>query len=618
MTACHKFGIDPGIAEWIYFMLRSRIVYIQYGTSTIVFTVTKGSPQGGVLPPLLWCLVIDEIITLLNDLGHQTEGFSDDLATVVRGKFIPTLCDILQSTLNKISNWCIKNELSINPVKTKMVIFTNKRKIDGIKIPKINGIEIKHVMEVLYLGILLDSAMSWIPNIVRRIQIATSALWQCRKAYGKSWGLSPKVLYWIYTSVIRPILLYGSFLWNHKCNQKSITDKLNKFQRLACKAITGAWHSSPTAALETILYLTPLHILVETEAISTFSRLRKDARINIKNIGPSKIWFDSEQLLPDTHIILDTITKTHKFDKRFNLIIPDRSQWMSGNPINNQGINIFTDGSLMNKSAGAGIYCEAPFLEIALPLGKYCSIYLAEVMAMVKSCQSLMEHNTVNREISIYTDSQAVIKALRSNTFTSALTLECWESLNKLSLSNTVNVIWVPGHTGILGNEKADELARKGACMIPIGPEPIVGTTLSNIKYNISIHRDTKFLNYWLHQEGCRQAKNNITLHKKHSKFLINISRIRLKVFTGVMTGHFDFNKHLTNIGKRQDTGCDLCGERIDSADHYLCLCPAFISSRYKCLGNYVLKHGTIKNLHPRDILRYICSTGRFRNKYGV
>lgn len=60
-------------------MLKSRIVYAHYGSSTITITVTKGSPQGGVLPPLLWCLVIDKIIVLLNSFGHQTEGFSDEL-----------------------------------------------------------------------------------------------------------------------------------------------------------------------------------------------------------------------------------------------------------------------------------------------------------------------------------------------------------------------------------------------------------------------------------------------------------------------------------------------------------------------------------------------------------
>jgi len=35
--------------------------------------------------------------------------------------------------------------------------------------------------------------------------------------------------------------------------------------------------------------------------------------------------------------------------------------------------------------------------------------------------------------------------------------------LNELAKVNFVNLIWVPGHSGILGNEKADNNSRVGA-----------------------------------------------------------------------------------------------------------------------------------------------------------
>lgn len=139
-----------------------------------------------------------------------------------------------------------------------MVLFTRKRKITGLFIPKIKGISIICADFVKYLGVILDSKLLWILNLDYRIERATMALWQCRKAYGTSWGLSPKVLYWIYTTVIKPILLYGSFLWNHICRLKHVQTKLNKLQRLACTAITGAWKSTPTISLEAMLNLPPL------------------------------------------------------------------------------------------------------------------------------------------------------------------------------------------------------------------------------------------------------------------------------------------------------------------------------------------------------------------------
>jgi ribonuclease HI len=42
--------------------------------------------------------------------------------------------------------------------------------------------------------------------------------------------------------------------------------------------------------------------------------------------------------------------------------------------------------------------------------------------------------------------------------------------------------MWVPGHTGVDGNEEADQLANKGSETHFIGPEPFFG--YSSMKYN--------------------------------------------------------------------------------------------------------------------------------------
>ena len=43
------------------------------------------------------------------------------------------------------------------------------------------------------------------------------------------------------------------------------------------------------------------------------------------------------------------------------------------------------------------------------------------------------------------------------------LVVECLGCLDELARHNSVQLVWVPGHEGVLGNERADELAKKGA-----------------------------------------------------------------------------------------------------------------------------------------------------------
>lgn len=59
--------------------------------------------------------------------------------------------------LNVKSKWCKKNELTVNRSKNKMIIFTRKKDMSGLKIAMIDGINIHLVSQVKYLGVLADN-----------------------------------------------------------------------------------------------------------------------------------------------------------------------------------------------------------------------------------------------------------------------------------------------------------------------------------------------------------------------------------------------------------------------------------------------------------------------------
>jgi hypothetical protein len=73
-AALARHGVDRTIVRWISAILESRL-----GTSTLggFFTsvvVTRGCPQGGVLSPHLWCLVVKELLARLSQGGLYTQG----------------------------------------------------------------------------------------------------------------------------------------------------------------------------------------------------------------------------------------------------------------------------------------------------------------------------------------------------------------------------------------------------------------------------------------------------------------------------------------------------------------------------------------------------------------
>ena len=53
------------VVEWTYHMPGNRNITISKGNTTLRGIVESGCPQGGVLSPLLWSLVVDELLHLL-------------------------------------------------------------------------------------------------------------------------------------------------------------------------------------------------------------------------------------------------------------------------------------------------------------------------------------------------------------------------------------------------------------------------------------------------------------------------------------------------------------------------------------------------------------------------
>ena len=121
---------------------------------------TTGVPQGSILGPLLFLIYINDIENCSNILSFVL--YADDTNALCSNSCLKTLADIIQKEMNKIVEWLNANKLSINPSKTKFIIFKSKNKSLNQEITlKINNNIIKQASYVKFLGVLIDHDYSW-------------------------------------------------------------------------------------------------------------------------------------------------------------------------------------------------------------------------------------------------------------------------------------------------------------------------------------------------------------------------------------------------------------------------------------------------------------------------
>ncbi len=87
---------------------------------------------------------------------------------------------------------------------------------------------------------------------------------------------------------------------------------------------------------------------------------------------------------------------------------------------------------------------------------------------------------------------------------------------------NNVSLLWVPGHSNIVGNEKADELARMGSQEQFIGPEPYIGISFGTLKYHMKMWAYQAHLQYRRYRQDCIMMKEFfLELNSASSHYLL-------------------------------------------------------------------------------------------------
>ncbi|GJQ75593.1 hypothetical protein Trydic_g17673 [Trypoxylus dichotomus] len=129
-------------------VLSTRIAEVTVDEQTTKIRTTRRTPQGGVCSPLMWSLVVDELLSRLTAFGVHCIGYADNITMIAKCKFEGILWELIQMSLRISNERCHSVGLSINSVITTIVPSTRKRKIWNIQDIRPDGTLIEYKSEV--------------------------------------------------------------------------------------------------------------------------------------------------------------------------------------------------------------------------------------------------------------------------------------------------------------------------------------------------------------------------------------------------------------------------------------------------------------------------------------
>ena len=175
--------------DWIRDMLRSRCLEIDWGETSVRGTAPRGCPQGGVLSPLLWCLVVNGLLCKLNEEGYYAQGYADDFLILFGGAHLDPLIGLARTALRQVVLLCDAPGLTVNPEKTDVAVFTIKYKVTEIRGPMFRGKRLQISGSVKYLGVILGRKLSWMEHLEAQCRRFVTTFWLCQRVSGGTWGL---------------------------------------------------------------------------------------------------------------------------------------------------------------------------------------------------------------------------------------------------------------------------------------------------------------------------------------------------------------------------------------------------------------------------------------------
>ena len=317
----HEYGIRGVCHNWIKSYLTQRKQYVCFdGINSEYGFIKSGVPQGSILGPLLFLLYVNDISNISQLLFPIL--FADDTNIFLSGNNIDGIIDIMNGEIKKIIDWLDSNMLSLNIDKTHYIIFSSKlKKLRCSKQLYIREKPIKLVTSIKFLGVILDSRLTWfehIQYIKSKISRALGILFKAKKVFDEN------TIKTLYNSLIYPYLSYCVEVWGSAT--ESCVSSLVKLQKRAVRIIVSASYKAHTGPIFQKLNLLNIN------------------KIYLYNVALFMFKFENG-FLPNIfdNLFCQNITKSNYFTRQRNrLIIPKTRTVLCQKTIRYVGVKVWS------------------------------------------------------------------------------------------------------------------------------------------------------------------------------------------------------------------------------------------------------------------------------------
>ena len=550
------------------------------------------------MSPILFVLFIDDMLDVFEE-DSFVSAFADDLAIACSSRKKEEAEVMMQKEVSKVEEWSKRNGLHLNTDKCTTCLFsTDSSESKWVPTLTLHGRTLKEDKNQTFLGVTYDKRLTFGQHVDQTCRKMISRTNLLRTISGASWGWSRGDMRQIYTATQGSLARYTSPAWSPWISKTNL-DKLERAQLKAGRAIAGLTMSTPR---EAVLLEAGLETLEESYERAAVNKI--DVWSHLSEGDPRRE--TAERLVPQRTRKGDWRNKSRrKLDVLRGEIegwdevgVEERREppWRRGTPYVLRKANttkretaheqrqrseeavaesgecdyeIYTDGSATDgtERGGAGVVAYRGgevVREWSAPAGRICSSYSAELTAMKEAVDWLDSKEDWRRAVLI-TDSLSLVEALRGGEGggrLEGLQRVMWQMADR---GKSLEVVWVPGHCGLAGNERADEMARRGG--EERQPEVALdgSVRLAYIRRNLGGRGEVQ-------HERTRETYRSGVKEEKEGELSredqVNLARFR--------SGHHtQLRRWLVMVKREEDETCRLCGEEEESSEHLWVRCPA-------------------------------------------